>query len=71
MGVRMQFAAFGGPEMVTAAEEELPPPADADVQVAVRAIGVNPMDWKVVAGYWRGSSRCSCPRSPAVKQRGR
>jgi enoyl reductase len=70
MGVRMQFAAFGGPEMVTAAEEELPPPADADVQVAVRAIGVNPMDWKVVAGYLEGFLPLQLPAVPGCEAAG-
>ncbi|MFD4266564.1 NADP-dependent oxidoreductase [Rhodococcus sp. NPDC058481] len=42
--------AFGGPEVLTVIAEELPAPAPGQVLVELRAIGVNPIDYKLYSG---------------------
>ena len=42
--------AFGGPEVLSLVEEDLPPVRAGDVRLAVRAAGINPDDWKVYSG---------------------
>jgi enoyl reductase len=49
--IRISFDHYGSPDLVTAGEEELPAPGESEVQVGIRAVAVNAMDWKVVAGY--------------------
>lgn len=41
---------FGGPEQLALSEVPTPEPGPDDVRVAVRAIGVNPIDWKIYSG---------------------
>lgn len=41
---------FGGPEQLTLTEVPTPEPGAGEVRVAVRAIGVNPTDWKSYSG---------------------
>jgi NADPH:quinone reductase-like Zn-dependent oxidoreductase len=43
-------ADFGGPEQLVVTEVPTPEPGPGDVRVAVRAIGVNPIDWKLYSG---------------------
>jgi NADPH:quinone reductase-like Zn-dependent oxidoreductase len=49
--IKMSFDHYGSPDVVTAGEEDPEPPGEGEVQVGIRAIGVNPVDWKLVAGY--------------------
>lgn len=42
--------AFGGPEVLTVREADVPTPAAGEVVVEVRAAGVNPLDWKLYSG---------------------
>jgi NADPH:quinone reductase-like Zn-dependent oxidoreductase len=41
---------FGGPEQLALSEVPTPEPGPGEVRVAVRAIGVNPIDWKLYSG---------------------
>lgn len=41
---------FGGPDVLEQVEMDVPVPGPADVLVRVRAIGVNPADWKIRSG---------------------
>ena len=43
-------ADFGGPEQLLLSEVPTPAPGPGEVRVAVRAIGVNPIDWKIYSG---------------------
>jgi len=47
------FTRYGGPETEALAEVDRPSPGPGEVLVAVRAAGVNPIDWKVRKGYRR------------------
>jgi NADPH2:quinone reductase len=41
---------FGGPEVLQVVERQLPPPGPGQVAVRVKAVGVNPIDLKILAG---------------------
>jgi NADPH2:quinone reductase len=43
-------ADFGGPEQLTVQTVPTPEPGPGEVRVTVRAIGVNPIDWKLYSG---------------------
>lgn len=42
--------AFGGPDVLTVREVDVPTPGVGEVVVQVRAAGVNPLDWKLYSG---------------------
>lgn len=48
-------ARFGGPEVLALTEIQTPEPGTGEVRVAVRAIGVNPIDWKLYSGAFGDS----------------
>ena len=39
--------AFGGPDVLSVIDEPVPEPGPGQVRIAVRAAGVNPVDWKM------------------------
>lgn len=53
MSRTVQFAEYGGPDVLGLVEAPPPQPGPGQVRVAVRAAGVNPIDWKIVAGFMR------------------
>src|SRR5438309_9845823 len=50
----IQFSQFGGPEVLELVEVPDPHPGPGQIRVAVRAAGVNPIDWKVRSGAMGG-----------------
>lgn len=58
------FTRSGGPEVEALVEQEAPTPGPGELLVAVRAAGVNPVDWKLRNGYTRPGS--APPQYPAV-----
>lgn len=50
----IQFSRFGGPEVLELVELPDPHPAPGQIRIAVRAVGVNPVDWKVRSGALGG-----------------
>ena len=68
--IKMSFDHFGGPEVLAEGEEQLPPPGDGDVQVDVRAVGINPVDWKLVAGYLEPFFPLQLPAVPGCEAAG-
>jgi NADPH:quinone reductase-like Zn-dependent oxidoreductase len=50
----IQFASFGGPEVLASVELAEPHAAAGQVRVAVKAVGVNPIDWKLRQGMMGG-----------------
>lgn len=46
----IQYARFGGPEVLEVAEHPDPVPGEGKVLIDVRAAGVNPIDWKLRQG---------------------
>lgn len=61
MAQAITFSRFGGPEVLTVTEVEVPAPGAGDVAVRVEAAGVNPVDHKIRAGL-RGSDPFTAPR---------
>jgi NADPH:quinone reductase-like Zn-dependent oxidoreductase len=50
----VQFSEFGGPEVLQLVELADPQPGPGQIRVAVRAVGVNPIDWKLRSGAMGG-----------------
>ncbi|MFH8475530.1 NADP-dependent oxidoreductase [Streptomyces sp. NPDC018000] len=50
------FTRNGGPEVEALIEQDMPVPGPGQLLVAVRAAGVNPVDWKLRTGYTRPGS---------------
>jgi NADPH:quinone reductase-like Zn-dependent oxidoreductase len=50
----IQYFEFGGPEVLQVTEVPDPHPGPGQIRVAVRAAGVNPIDWKVRSGAMGG-----------------
>jgi NADPH:quinone reductase-like Zn-dependent oxidoreductase len=50
----IQYSQFGGPEVLEVVELEDPHPSPGQIRVAVRAVGVNPVDWKMRQGMMGG-----------------
>src|ERR1700736_1488999 len=50
----VQFSQFGGPEVLELVELPDPHPGPGQIRVAVRAVGINPIDWKVRSGAMGG-----------------
>src|SRR3954464_4613970 len=46
----VSFAQYGGPEVLEVTDVEEPEPGPGQIRIAVRAAGVNPIDWKVRSG---------------------
>lgn len=53
MGKAYVYTAFGGPEVETFIDRPAPEPGAGELLVAVRAAGVNPVDWKLRTGFRR------------------
>ncbi|HEX4216549.1 MAG TPA: NADP-dependent oxidoreductase [Candidatus Dormibacteraeota bacterium] len=49
----VQFASYGGPEVLQLVDVEEPHPGPGQVRIAVRAAGVNGIDWKIREGYMK------------------
>jgi NADPH:quinone reductase-like Zn-dependent oxidoreductase len=59
----VQFAEYGGPEVLQVVEVDEPHAGPGQVRVAVRAAGVNPVDWKIRSGAMAQGALTS-PRTP-------
>jgi NADPH:quinone reductase-like Zn-dependent oxidoreductase len=46
----LRYAEYGGPEVLSVDEIDAPDAGQGQVRIAVRAAGVNPMDWKLRSG---------------------
>ncbi|MEV8454894.1 NADP-dependent oxidoreductase [Streptomyces sp. NPDC052095] len=46
----VEFAEYGGPEVLRVVDREVPRPGPGQVLVEVRAAGVNPLDWRLRSG---------------------
>ena len=50
----VQYSEFGGPEVLELVELPDPHPGPGQIRVAVRAVGINPVDWKMRRGMLGG-----------------
>jgi NADPH:quinone reductase-like Zn-dependent oxidoreductase len=53
MSRTVQFAEYGDSDVLELVDASPPTPGPGQVRLAVRAAGVNPIDWKIVAGFMR------------------
>lgn len=61
MTVAIVATAFGGPEVLSAVEIDVPPPGPGEVTVDVRAAGVNPVDHKIIGGAFGNADPAALP----------
>lgn len=64
----VQYKEFGGPEVLTVGEADLPKPGAGEIRIAVEAASVNPADWKTRLGLF-GSP--DLPAIPGLDASGR
>jgi NADPH:quinone reductase-like Zn-dependent oxidoreductase len=60
----VRYESYGGPEVLTVADVDEPHAGPGQVRIAVRAAGVNPIDWKLRAGMMAGGKELAEPRIP-------
>ncbi|MGW0535327.1 NADP-dependent oxidoreductase [Streptomyces sp. NPDC003032] len=58
---RVSFAEFGGPDVLRLVDAEEPHAGPGQVRIAVRAAGVNPVDWRVREGQILGAHPTELP----------
>jgi NADPH:quinone reductase-like Zn-dependent oxidoreductase len=58
------FSEYGGPDVLRLAELDAPEPGPGQVRIAVRAAGVNPIDWKIRSGAMAGVMPVTFPSVP-------
>ncbi len=57
----VQFNEYGGPEVLGVAEVDEPHAGEGQVRIAVRAAGVNALDWKVRRGFMKDQMPLALP----------
>jgi NADPH:quinone reductase-like Zn-dependent oxidoreductase len=70
MSTRVYFDEYGGPQVLKVGTEELPEPGEGEVRVEFRAVSVNPVDWKLVAGYLKQWAPLDFPAVPGSEAAG-
>jgi NADPH:quinone reductase-like Zn-dependent oxidoreductase len=65
-----QFAEYGGPEVLRVVEVAEPHAGPGQVRIAVRAAGVNGIDWKIRAGFMREIIPLSLPAGTGIDAAG-
>jgi NADPH:quinone reductase-like Zn-dependent oxidoreductase len=66
----VQFAEYGGPDVLRVVEVDEPHTGAGQVRIAVRAAGVNGIDWKIRAGYMGGGTPLSKPSGTGMDAAG-
>ncbi|BDE61498.1 zinc-binding dehydrogenase [Rhodococcus hoagii] len=61
--------AYGGPEVLEVIDADIPPPGQGQVVVAMRAVGVNPLDYKLYSGAF-GTDPARLPIRPGMEGAG-
>ncbi|MFI0258817.1 NADP-dependent oxidoreductase [Streptomyces sp. NPDC017056] len=58
---KISFAEFGGPDVLHLIDAEEPHPGPGRIRIAVRAAGVNPVDWRIREGQVLGAHPVRLP----------
>lgn len=66
----VQFNEYGGPEVLHVVDIDEPHAGPGQVRIAVRAAGVNPSDWKRLAGQYRDFEEVTFPSGIGVEASG-
>lgn len=64
------FDEFGGPEVLQGRDVKEPHAGPGEVRIAVKAAGVNPMDFKIRHGWFQGMIETSFPAVPGLEVAG-
>ncbi|MEU8041116.1 NADP-dependent oxidoreductase [Streptosporangium sp. NPDC049078] len=67
MSQAIRYVRYGGPEVLTLDDVPLPDPGPGQVRVAVRATGVNGIDWKLRSGFMDRGRRPGGPTGVGVE----
>jgi NADPH:quinone reductase-like Zn-dependent oxidoreductase len=70
MSTRVYFEEYGEPQVLKVGTERLAEPGDGLVRVEFRAVSVNPVDWKLVAGYLKKWFPLDFPAVPGSEAAG-
>lgn len=70
MSTRIYFEEYGSPQVLKVGTQELPEAAEGQVRVEFRAVSVNPMDWKLVAGHLKQWVPLDLPAVPGSEAAG-
>ena len=66
----VQFSEYGSPELLHVVDVDEPHAGPGQVRIAVRAAGVNPSDWKRLAGQYRDHEEVTFPSGLGVEGSG-
>ncbi|WP_406134690.1 NADP-dependent oxidoreductase [Streptomyces sp. NBC_01089] len=67
---KMSFAEFGGPEVLRLIDAEEPHAGPGQIRIAVRAAGVNPVDWRIREGQILGAHPTELPAGVGIDAAG-
>ncbi|AIV35451.1 NADP-dependent oxidoreductase [Streptomyces sp. CCM_MD2014] len=67
---KVSFAEFGGPDVLQLVDAEEPRPGPGQIRVAVRAAGVNPVDWRIREGQVLGAHPIELPSGVGIDAAG-
>ncbi len=66
----IRYHRYGGPEVLELETIERPRPGPGEVLIAVRAAGVNPVDWKIRSGMAKAMWPVDFPSTPGIDAAG-
>jgi NADPH:quinone reductase-like Zn-dependent oxidoreductase len=66
----VQFSKYGSPEVLNVVDVDEPHAGPGQIRIAVRAAGVNPSDWKRMAGKYRDHEEVTFPSGLGVEGAG-
>jgi len=66
----VQFAEYGGPEVLRVVDTDEPHAGAGQLRIAVRAAGVNGIDWKIRAGYMKDQMPLPLPSGTGMDASG-
>ncbi|MFJ7218411.1 NADP-dependent oxidoreductase [Amycolatopsis sp. NPDC098790] len=64
------FSAYGGPDVLQLSEVPVPEPGPGQVRLAIRAAGINPIDWKIRNGFMQQNFQVPFPHTPGLEVAG-
>ncbi|MFE3443146.1 NADP-dependent oxidoreductase [Nocardia sp. NPDC059180] len=67
---KVSFAEFGGPDVLQLLDAEEPHAGPGQVRVAVRAAGVNPVDWRIREGQFQQADPIELPAGVGIDASG-
>lgn len=62
----VQYSRFGGPEVLEIVETPMPEPGNGEVLVQVKAVSINPLDWKIRSGKMKMLSGSKFPKMTGI-----